>query len=88
MSTVSDMFHGLTIEKCKQVANEFATKNKSKAPSSWGEKKTAGKSWWLGFKSRHNLSVRSPESTSLGRASAFKKFIVKEFFDMYSNARG
>ena len=36
---------------------------------------------WLGFKSRHNLSVRSPEPTSLGRASAFNKLTVKEFFD-------
>ena len=81
IQTLSDMFYGLTIEKCKQVAYEFATRNKLKVPSSWDEKKKAGKSWWLGFKSRHNLSVRSPEPTSLGRASAFNKFTVKEFFD-------
>ena len=77
MSTLSDMFHGLTIEKCKQVAYEFATRNKLKVPSSWDEKKKAGKSWWLGLKSRHNLSVRSPKLSSLGRASAFNKFTVK-----------
>ena len=81
IKTLSDMFYCLTIEKCKQVANEFATRNKLKVPSSWDEKKKSGKSWWLGFKSRHNLSVRSPEPTSLGRASAFNKFTVKEFFD-------
>ena len=81
IKTLSDMFYGLTIEKCKQVAYEFATRNNLKVPSSWDEKKKAGKSWWLGFKSRHNLYVRSPEPTSLRRASAFNKFIVKEFFD-------
>ena len=81
MKTLSDMFYGLTIEKCKEVAAEFATRNKLKVPSSWDEKKKAGKSCWLGFKSRHNLSVRSPEPTSLGLASAFNKFTVKEFFD-------
>ena len=81
IKTLSDMFYGLTIEKCKQVAYEFATRKKLKMPSSWDEKKKAGKSWWLGFKSRHNLSVLSPEPTSLGRASALNKFTVKEFFD-------
>ena len=45
------------------------------------EKKKAGKRFSLGFKSRHNLSLRSPEPTSLGSASAFNKFTVKEFFD-------
>ena len=81
IKTLSDMFYGLTLENCKQVAYEFATRNKLKVPSSWDEKKKAGKSWWLGFKSRHNLYVRSPEPTSLGRASAFNQFIVKGFFD-------
>ena len=63
IETLSDMFYGLTIEKCKQVAYKFATRNKLKVPFSWDEKKKAGKSWWLGFKSRHSLSVRFPEPT-------------------------
>ena len=86
IKTLSDLFCGLTIEKCKQVAYEFATRNKLKVPSSWDEKKKAGKSWWLGFTPRHNLSVRSPEPTSLGRASAFNKFTVKEFFNNLAKA--
>ena len=81
IKTLSDMFYGLTIEKRKQVAYEFATRNKLKMRSSWDEKKKVGKSWWQGFKFRHNLPVRSPEPTSLGRSSAFDKFTVKEFFD-------
>ena len=86
IKTLSDLFCCLTIEKCKQVAYEFATRNKLKVPSSWDEQKKAGKSWWLGFTSRHNLSVRSPEPTSLGRASAFNKFTVKEFFNNLAKA--
>ena len=81
IKTLSDMFHGLTIEKCKQVAYEFVTRNKLKVPSPWDEKKKAGKNWWLGFKSRHNISVRSSEPTSVGRASALSKFTVKKLFD-------
>ena len=77
IKTLSDMFYGFTTEKCKQLAYEFATRNKLKVPSSWDEKKKAGKSWRLSFKSRHNLSVRSPQPTSLERTSASNKFTVK-----------
>ena len=45
IKTSSDMFHGVGIEKCKQDTYEFATRNKSKLPSSWDEKKKARKSW-------------------------------------------
>ena len=39
IKTLSDMFYGLTIKKCKQVAYEFASRNKLKVPSSWDEKR-------------------------------------------------
>ena len=50
-------------------------------PSSWIENKKAGKSWWLGFKARHNLSIRLPETTSIRRAFACNKHTVNEYFD-------
>ena len=78
---LGDMFHGLSLQKCKELAYEFAIQNNLKVPVSWNEKKRAGKSWWLGFKSRQKLSIRSPEATSAGRASAFNKFTVNEYFD-------
>ena len=79
--TLANMFHGVFLEKCKELAYEFGLRNKLKLPSSWVENKKAGKSWWLGFKARHNLSIRLPEPTSVGRASAFNKHTVNEYFD-------
>ena len=79
--TLADMFHGVSLEKCKELAYEFGLRNKLKLPSSWVENKKAGKSWWLGFKAQHNLSIRLPEPTSVGRASAFNKHTVNEYFD-------
>ena len=79
--TLADMFHGVSLKKCKELAYEFGLRNKLKLPSLWVENKKAGKSWWLGFKARHNLSIRLSEPTSVGRASAFNKHTVNEYFD-------
>lgn len=73
---LSDMFFGLSLEKCCLLAYEFASQNGLKM-----EKERAGKAWWLGFKERHHLSIRSPEATSLGRATAFNRHTVNEFYD-------
>ncbi|KAK6190932.1 hypothetical protein SNE40_002693 [Patella caerulea] len=43
--------------------------------------KKAGLDWWLGFKKRQNFAIRSPEATSLGRAVAFNRPVVDEFFN-------
>ena len=74
-------YHGLTIDKVKQVAYEFATRNNIAVPESWEKNKRAGKDWVFLFMRRKNLSLRSPEATSLGRATAFNKATVKVFFD-------
>ena len=41
---LGDIFFGPSWEQCKEVACEFATKNKLKVPSSWEKNKKAGKS--------------------------------------------
>ena len=35
----------------------------------------------MGFKQRQHLAIRSPEATSLGRATAFNRHTVNEFYD-------
>ena len=41
---------------------------------SWKSNKIAGKDWFCGFMGQHpTLSLRSPEATSFGRATSFKK---------------
>ncbi|CAM1295476.1 Uncharacterised protein r2_g465 [Pycnogonum litorale] len=81
VKALADMFYGLSLEKCRQLAYQFAAKNDIKFPASWAENKKAGKDWWLGFKRRHDLSIRSPEATSLGRATAFNRHTAGEFYD-------
>ena len=78
---LADNYHGLTLIKCKELAYEFAIRNNIKVPNSWQNDKKAGRGWWLGFKSRQNLSIRTPEATSLGRASAFNKHNVGVYFN-------
>ena len=36
--------------------------------------------WWISFKQRNNVLIRKPESTSLGRATAFNQHTVSEYF--------
>ena len=78
---LADMFHGLSISKCCQLAYNFAAENKLTVPKNWELNQRAGKDWWQGFKARHNLAVRSPEATSLGRATAFNHHTAGQFYD-------
>lgn len=78
--SLADKFYGVTVAQCRTMAFEMAMANKLKVPASWTREKKAGYDWYSKFKSRHNLSVRTPEPTSLARATAFNKFTVGEFF--------
>ena len=49
-------------------------------PPKWETNKKAGQHFWLSFKKRNRLTIRSPEATSMARASAFNQHTVKEFF--------
>ena len=50
-------------------------------PHSWEINKKAGKEWWKGYKERHQLSIKTPETTSIDSVSAFNHHNVKEYFD-------
>uniref|UniRef100_A0A669B7K0 Zgc:113274 n=1 Tax=Oreochromis niloticus TaxID=8128 RepID=A0A669B7K0_ORENI len=78
---LAEQFHGISPKKCRKLALELAGRNNIPTPSNWTEKGLAGKEWFKNFLARHHLSCRMPEATSLGRATAFNKTTVGEFFD-------
>ena len=42
-----------------------------------------GCDWLKDFMPRHHLSNRNPEATPIARDSAFKKNVIREFFDSF-----
>ena len=54
---LADIFFGLSVEKYKELAFQFAAANKLSVPNSWEINKKAGKQLWKGFKQRHKLSI-------------------------------
>ncbi|ELT96079.1 hypothetical protein CAPTEDRAFT_120620, partial [Capitella teleta] len=80
--TASKHNHGLTTCSTRKLAYEYAVRNKKNIPSSWTHKGTAGIDWFYGFMKRQDqLAIRSPEATSLSRATSFNKNNVGNFFD-------
>ena len=76
----SRMHYGLTTVQVRTLAFQYASALKCKLPKSWEENKVAGYDWLKGFMGRHpKLSLRSPEATSLGRATSFNKSNVDAF---------
>ena len=74
--------HGLTKRGTRELAYEYATKNNRALPPSWTINKIAGVDWMYGFMQRHKgLSIRTPEATSLSRATSFNRTNVGRFYD-------
>lgn len=74
--------YGLTPRDVRCLAFQLAESNNIKHPFS-NSKQAAGKDWFAQFRKRHpNLSLRSPESTSVARARGFNKVAVDAFFDL------
>uniref|UniRef100_A0A9R1SEK5 HTH CENPB-type domain-containing protein n=2 Tax=Cyprinus carpio TaxID=7962 RepID=A0A9R1SEK5_CYPCA len=84
LKQLAEQFHGLHPVKCRQLAFEYAEKNNIPVPLNLianNELSTLGEDWFGSFLARRHLSVRTPEATSLGRATAFNTTTVGEFFD-------
>ena len=74
--------HGLTTRGTRRLAYEYATQNKKEMPATWTSNQIAGVDWMYGFLKRHShLSIRTPEATSLSRATSFNKTNVQQFYD-------
>lgn len=76
------MFYGFDTKSLRKLAFQIADINKIQNRFS-KEKQEAGKEWLAGFLRRHpEISIRSPQATSLARASGFNKQRVNAFFDL------
>jgi hypothetical protein len=79
---MQERFYGLTFEDLQSLAYELAERNKLCHPFS-KEKKRAGRDWAYNFLRRFpELSLRSPEPTSMSRLSGFNAVQVKRFHDL------
>lgn len=73
------IFHGLTITELRNLAYELAVANEvDHIPPKWSENKMAGIDWATSFMGRHKheISVRTPEATSIQRMTNFNKYNV------------
>ncbi|KAF2899678.1 hypothetical protein ILUMI_06496 [Ignelater luminosus] len=72
---------GLTLKDTLALAYQYAVANNKLIPESWRENQCAGIEWIYLFRQRHNsISLRTPEATSLGRATSFNETHVTLFF--------
>ena len=85
IKSLSNMFYGLSTNKCRRLAFKYAIQNNITIPDNWEKKRIAGIDWFLSFKFKYGLSVRKPEATSLARATAFSRHTVGKFFDQLGN---
>lgn len=60
----------------------FVSRDLPTLPETWAENGMAGADWFTTFLKRHpTLSIRSPQATSLSRATSFNETNVNKFFD-------
>ena len=79
----SSIYYGLSAREVRELAYNCAKKAGLKMPEIWEVDKCAGTEWFTGFMKRNSdkLSIRTPEATSLARATSFNKHNVSSFFE-------
>lgn len=81
LKRASDIYYGLTPKEVRKFAFQYASANNLHVPASWTDKKMAGPDWFTSFIKRNTtLSLRTPQATSLSRATSFNKTNVGLFF--------
>nr|CAI5866904.1 unnamed protein product [Callosobruchus analis] len=82
------MNYVITRNKAMSFAVQFAKINKKQIPKSWITNGSAGKDWFRGFMVRNpELSLRTPEATSLSRSTSFNKKNVTDFYENLRQVR-
>lgn len=78
--------YGFSTKEVRKLAFEFAERYDKKVPESWKKEKMAGEVWLRLFMNRNkSLSIRSPQATSLARATSFNRSNVELFFNNYND---
>lgn len=81
IKTASSIYFGLSPLAVRKLAFECAIRFSISIPAMWKEKQIAGADWFSAFLKRNkDIAVRTPESTSIARATSFNKFNVAAFF--------
>ncbi|XP_053951237.1 uncharacterized protein LOC128858766 [Anastrepha ludens] len=74
-------YYGLSINELKELAYQFARKLSLRYPPEWDNDCKAHRKWYILFMQRHSeLTLRTPEQTSMNRVKAFCKPNVDKFF--------
>ena len=82
----SALYYGVSTNEVKSLAYEYASKPGLKIPNSWVAAKKPGSDWLSVFMKRHpNLTLRTPESTLLSRATSCNRYNVNAFYDKYKS---
>lgn len=82
LKVAAKLHHGLSTIESRELAYQFALRNKKTYPRKWDEEHIAGYDWFRGFMNRNKcLSIRQPEATSIARSTAFNKETVRQFMD-------
>lgn len=83
--SMQDRFFGLNTKDVRHLAFQLAVKND--LPNNFCKTtELAGIDWLKGFRQRHpEISLRTPEKTSVARARCFNKPTVEKFFRMMEN---
>lgn len=75
-------FYGMTTVEIRRLAFDLAEKNLIPHPFNKSTK-LAGPDWLAGFRKRHpEISLRTPEATSIARAQGFNQVAVDRFFQI------
>lgn len=82
LKDMDSVFFGLTRDEFKHLAFIYAKKNNLNYPKNWDKYEKAGDDWLSSFLSRHNqISLRTPEATSVARAKGFNRREVGRFYE-------
>lgn len=81
----AEIYFGLLPMEIRKLAYECAVQLSAKnIPPSWHLNKSAGPDWFQNFMRRNpHLSLRTPEATSMSRATSFNRTNVTSFFETY-----